>query len=329
MRAALLLVLALGTTGAGWLDPHATARQASKLYADGKFDDAVAKYNEALVDDPDSALLHLNLGAAAYRQGKFDDAINALGQVPSSDTEPARTARAAYDTGNAKYRLGAAAETSDPKTALERWAEALVAYRRAMGADPADEDAKFNHEFVEKKIADLKKKLEEQQKNKDQQQQQDQKDQKQQQGEDQQQQQQQAQDQQQQQQRQHDQQQEEQADKGQDQQQQQDQQDQRQPGEQKEKEQKQKEQEQAQGGDDQEKPGDQKPQQAQGEPGEPQGDQRQAQGGGATAGGEPTKEMSPHEAEALLDAQRDQEVRPDEIVQQLQGAGVAEPREDW
>jgi len=316
VRAALLLAIAFGTTGAGWLDPHATARQASKLYAEGKFDDAVAKYNEALVDDPDSALLHLNLGAAAYRQGKFDDAINALGQVPSSDTEPARTARAEYNTGNATYRLGAAAEASDPKTALERYAEALVAYRRAMGADPADEDAKFNHEFVEKKIADLKKKLEEQQRNKDQQQQQqqDQKDQKQQQGEDQQQQQQ------------HDQQQQEQADKGQDQKQQ----DQRQAGEQKEQEQKTQEQ-QAQGGDDQQKPGDQKPepQQAQGEPGEPQGDRRQAQGGGATPGGEPPKEMSPHEAEALLDAQRDQEVRPDEIVQQLQGAGDADPREDW
>jgi hypothetical protein len=31
----------------------------------------------------------------------------------------------------------------------------------------------------------------------------------------------------------------------------------------------------------------------------------------------------------LLDAQRDQEVRPDEIVRKLEGARVAEPREDW
>src|SRR5439155_639606 len=44
------------------------------------------------------------------------------------------------------------------------YAEALAAYRRAMGAAPDDADAKFNHEFVEKKMADLKKKLEEQQK---------------------------------------------------------------------------------------------------------------------------------------------------------------------
>jgi lipoyl(octanoyl) transferase len=73
--------------------------------------------------------------------------------VPSSDADPKRTARAAYAAGNAKYRLGAAAEASKPQDALKLYAEALMAYRRAMGADPADEDAKFNHEFGEKKIA--------------------------------------------------------------------------------------------------------------------------------------------------------------------------------
>ncbi|MGH7894669.1 MAG: tetratricopeptide repeat protein [Candidatus Binatia bacterium] len=276
MRRAALLAIALGATGAGWLDPWATARQASRLYAEGKFDDAAAKYNEALVDDPDSALLHFNLGATAYRQGKFEDATATLGRIPSSDTEPARSARTAYNVGNATYRLGAATETSDPTKALEHYAEALVAYRRAMGADPADDDAKFNHEFVEKKMADLKKKLEEQQKDKDQQQQNEQpKDQ--------------------------------QGDKGQDQ----PKPDEPQQGENKP------DQQQAE-----EKP---TPQQAQGD--EPQGDERQAEGG-ATAGGEGSK-MSPREAEALLDAQRDQEVRPDEMVQQLQGADVADPREDW
>ena len=34
--------------------------------------------------------------------------------------------------------------------------------------------------------------------------------------------------------------------------------------------------------------------------------------------------MSPREAAALLDAERNQEVQPDEIVRQLQGAAVAE-----
>src|SRR5206468_4283901 len=81
----------------------------------GNFDDAAGKYNEALVDQPDSPLLHFNLGDTLYRQGKFTDAVNALQQVPGSDTDPGRTARVAYNIGNAKYRLGQAAEGSDPK----------------------------------------------------------------------------------------------------------------------------------------------------------------------------------------------------------------------
>jgi len=169
-----LAAVALATVSVGWLDPYAKAREAARLYTTGKYDDAVASYNEALTDQPDSPLLHFNLGDAAYKQGKYTDALNAFQQVPSAAADPTRTARVAYNMGNAKYRLGEAAEASDPKAALGLYAEALVAYRRAMGAAPDDVDIKFNHEFVEKKIADLKKKLEEQQKQKDQQDQQNQ-----------------------------------------------------------------------------------------------------------------------------------------------------------
>ena len=40
-------------------------------------------------------------------------------------------------------------------------------------------------------------------------------------------------------------------------------------------------------------------------------------------------EMTRQEATALLDAERNQEVQPGEIVRRLQGAVVAEPAEDW
>jgi len=247
-----LAVVALAAVSVAWLDPHATAREASRLYASGKFDDAAGKYNEALVDRPDSPLLHFNLGDALYRQGKFTDAVNALQQVPGTDADSTRTARVAYNIGNAKYRLAQAAEASDPKSALGLYAEALAAYRRAMGAAPDDVDAKFNHEFVARKMDDLKKKLEEQQKQQKQQEQQPQDHQK-------------------------------------------------------------------QEGEKQDQQGEQQKQQQ-----EQQEQQQQQQAAEKKDG-----EMSKDEAAALLDAQRDQEVRPDEVVKKLQGAAVAEPVEDW
>jgi Ca-activated chloride channel homolog len=162
-----LAALALAAGSVGWLDEHAKARDAARLYAAGKYEESVARYNEALTDAPDSPLLHLNLGAAAYKQGKYADALTAFQQVPTSDADRARTARVAYDIGNVKYRLGEASATSDAKAALGLWAEALVFYRRAMAAAPDDVDAKFNYELVTKKIDELQKKLEEEQKKKD------------------------------------------------------------------------------------------------------------------------------------------------------------------
>src|SRR5262249_41704735 len=145
MRVAPLALAAALTVAATWIDPHATAREASKLYAAGKFDDATTKYREALVEDPDSPLLHYNLGAAAYRAGTFDEAAKAFADVPADAQDAARAARAAYDLGNAQYRIGAAVETSTPQQALAAWAQALVAYRRALGGDPDATDAKFNY----------------------------------------------------------------------------------------------------------------------------------------------------------------------------------------
>lgn len=168
-RRSPLVAMLLAVACLGWLDPYAREREGNRLFAEGKFDDAAARYNEALIDQPDSPLLRFNLGATAYRQGKFEEALAAFEKVPQSDGEPGRRARTAYNQGNTFFRLGEASEQSDPKKTMEYWAQSLVAYRRAMRADPADPDPKFNHELVAKRLEELQKKLEEQKKDQEQQ----------------------------------------------------------------------------------------------------------------------------------------------------------------
>jgi Ca-activated chloride channel family protein len=301
MRIILLLAAALMLTGASWIDPYGKAREAADLYEKGEFEAATQKYNEALTDDPDSYLLQYNRGASLYREDKFEDAAAAFARAPAP--HPAETA---YDVGNAKYRLGAATAESDPQKAIGLYAEALAAYRRAMGANPDDADAKFNHELVTKKLEALKKKLEEQ---KQQEQQQDQ------------QQNQQQRDQQQQ----SDQQQSDQSQE-QKQEQQQDQPEQASP------EQQQKQEDARRQAEQHERQSE--PQQASESRGQQpdqhaQHDQQQQQGESATSGERGEGEMSPREAQALLDAARDQEVRPEEVIERMQGAAVLEPSEDW
>jgi len=318
-RGAAAAVL-LARVSVGWFDAHATAREGNRLYDAGRYDAAAEHYNQALVDDPDSPRLHFNLGDARYKAGKFDDALTAFGQVPGGNADASRSARLAYNVGNTKFRQGETAEAKEPQKALELWADALVAYRHALGADPDDADAKFNHELVEKKIAALKKKLEQQQKQQQQQQKQDKQD-----GQkDQQQQPQQGQQDQQ------------------DQQEKQEQQDQSgQQDQAKQQDQEQGDQKTAQdqqGKDDQQQERENGQQDAQ-QPGQQGGTQEQQQqqaaagekapGGDAATGEARPGEMTAREAAALLDAQRTQEVQPGEFARRQQKARVAEPSEDW
>jgi Ca-activated chloride channel family protein len=179
LLASRFTLLAAAALCLGWMNPtRDRITEANRLFQQGKYDDAIAKYGEVLVNDPDSPLLNFNMGDANYKAGKYTEAINSFARVRAGDNDPKRTAKIAYNVGNAQYRLGAAAEADKPQDALQAYAGALVAYRRALGADATDQDAKFNYEFVSKKLDELKKKLEEQKQQQDQQQQDQQPDQK-------------------------------------------------------------------------------------------------------------------------------------------------------
>lgn len=306
------------------LDPHAPVRDANRLYAEGKYEDATAAYNAALVDRPDLPELHFNLGDSTYKQGKYEEAISSFQKVETANDQ-ARASRVAYNVGNATFRQGQALEQSEPQKALELYAQALASYRRALGLTPDDQDTKFNHEFVTQRIAEVKKRLEEQKKEQeqqqDQQQNQDQQQQDDQQKQDQQQQQDQA--------NQEQQPQEpgqENEDEKQDDQQQQAGDEQRPPDDQ----QQQQQQQQADGGEQpQEKHDEPQPQQGQGEQ-PPEQQQGEPQPGGEAVAGEQNEgELSKGEAAAILDSQRGEEVAPEEVIEKLQGGRVAEPAQDW
>lgn len=327
LRALRIAALVVAATSIAWLDPHQPIRDANQLYAEGKYDDAAAGYNAALVDHPDSADLHFNLGDATYKQGKYDEAIAAFQKVETAN-DPKRASRVAYNVGNASFRKGQGLEQTEPQKALQLYAEALSSYRRALGLAPDDEDAKFNYELVTQKIDELKKRLEEQKKNQDQQQDQ-QKDQQQQQDQQQQNQDQKNQDQQQQDQQQN------QQDQAKDEQEKQDQQqqDQQQQGEQKQDQQEQAggEQQEQQKPEDQQgkeggEPGDTEQQNADQKPGE---QQKQPPEGDVYADEKKDGELSKGEAAAILDSQRGEEVAPEDVIRKLQGARVAEPSQDW
>jgi Ca-activated chloride channel family protein len=102
-----------------------------------------------------------NNGVTAYRSNDFSSASTAFEQATASP-ERALQQRAYYNLGNTAYRLGEA----DPTKAQPLWERAVKSYETALALDPKDGDAKFNHEFVKKKLEELKKQQEQQQQNK-------------------------------------------------------------------------------------------------------------------------------------------------------------------
>lgn len=136
---------------AGWLDPTADrVGEGNRLYEREKYDDALGKYTDAQINDPESPIIHFNIADAHYKNGKYDEAISAYEKTLRTD-DITLGAKAYYNIGNAKYRQG-------------KLNEALDYYKRAIelsndpdasasgGLKEVNADAKYNHEFVEKKI---------------------------------------------------------------------------------------------------------------------------------------------------------------------------------
>jgi Ca-activated chloride channel family protein len=122
-----------------------------EAYQKEAYDQAVEKFLQGQLDDPDNPQVLYNLGNAYYKKGDFAAARNHYGQALSKADEGLK-AQLLYNLGNSAFRQGE----------LE---EAVKNYKSALQLAPEDNQAKENLAFVEDQL-------------KQQQEQQDQKDQK-------------------------------------------------------------------------------------------------------------------------------------------------------
>jgi Ca-activated chloride channel family protein len=150
----------------------ASESTAHRAYEAGRFDAAAREYEALAAKRPKVPRLNYNAGAAAHRAGQLDAAANLLQRAMTS-TDRELQERALYNLGNTRFRQGEQAEKLEEKRPF--WEEAVKAYETALKMNPADADAKFNQQFVQKKLEELKQQ-EQQQPKQDQQKQEDQKD---------------------------------------------------------------------------------------------------------------------------------------------------------
>lgn len=273
------------------LTASASPSQALRDYRTGRSDNALKEYQRLIRKKTDDPRLSFNAGAAAYRDGQFEAAAKHFGEgLAAPDLEIQQ--HVYYNLGNTFYRIGERAHEPDKTQAA--WEKSLKEYESSLKLDPKDGDAKFNHEFVKRKLKELRQQQQNQQQQKNQNQNQRQ-----------------QQSQQQEQQKQEDQAKQEQEKKEQQQQQeeQQKRQDQNQSGqEQKQQEHQAEQKSQQQQEKQQAQAGQQEEEQKQSQSAKPQpSEEEQKEGEQREAVAGQTGEMKPQQARQLLDAQKAQE----------------------
>lgn len=150
LQKAVAVLLAMFWT----LGVDASPAKAFKSYGAGKFKDAEHEYQRLLEKKPDDARLHYNAGAAAYQASEFEEAAKHFSDSLTSPDLDVQE-RSYYNLGDSLYRLGDAQTDANKKS--QAWEQAIKHFEGALKLNPQDGDAKYNMEFVKKKLEELKK----------------------------------------------------------------------------------------------------------------------------------------------------------------------------
>ncbi|MEW5766908.1 MAG: tetratricopeptide repeat protein [bacterium] len=126
------------------LTPYAYAsirgkvEEGNRLFEKGKYKEALTKYQEAQIDEPENPRLHFNTGDTLYKISRYEAASQEYTKAVNS-SDPSIQAKTYYNLGNCAYKLG-------------RLSEAITYYKKSLDIDPSDKDAKYNLQFVQQRL---------------------------------------------------------------------------------------------------------------------------------------------------------------------------------
>ena len=110
-------------------------REANSLYLQGRYEEAVKKYAQALARHPDVKELYFNLGNAYLKLGDAERAARNYQEYLKWEMDLGEISKVHYNLGNA------ALSAKDARRAIE-------SYKESLRKDPSNQKAKWNLEMI-------------------------------------------------------------------------------------------------------------------------------------------------------------------------------------
>jgi len=121
----------------------------NEKYSAEKYEEALNAYQDALLDDPQSAVAHFNRGDAFYKLEKYEEAIEEYQKaLLGKDIE--LEAKTHYNIGNAYFKQN-------------KLQESIQEYIKSLDLNSDDSDVKYNLELARAKLKELADKQQQQQ----------------------------------------------------------------------------------------------------------------------------------------------------------------------
>jgi hypothetical protein len=152
--AVLLSVLCLLTTARAQ-SVHTFVQQGNSLYTEGGFNEAIDKYDQALLEKPDAVEPKFNKANSYYRLDDLAAAIELYRQVASESKDMKLVAKARYNLGNCQFQQGLKQQDSDLEKALEALGNSIGHWRQVLDMEPENDKAATNIEVARLTIKDI------------------------------------------------------------------------------------------------------------------------------------------------------------------------------
>jgi Ca-activated chloride channel family protein len=164
----LHLLLVIITTQTAFADSaRDSTSQGNKLYEQGNFNEAINKYDEALVEAPEALEPKFNKANSYYKLDDLGKAIDLYRQVAAESKDMDLVAKSKYNLGNSYFQQGSKQRDSNLQKAIEDMKTAIGSWRDVLDIEPENEKAAKNIEVARLTIKDMLDQLKNQQQQQD------------------------------------------------------------------------------------------------------------------------------------------------------------------